>query len=77
LSIIGNGLLRKDVPSVELTAVVEGTIAAVFQHLKYQIIYEIDVPESRSNWRELSLDALVDRKYDIQSVDINIEVDSV
>ena len=53
LSIIGNGLLRKDVPSIDLTAVVEGAIAAVFQHLKYQVIYEIDEPELRSNWREL------------------------
>jgi len=57
LATIGNGLLRKDVPSVELTAVVEGAIAAVFQHLKYQIIYEIDVPEFPSNWRELVIAA--------------------
>jgi hypothetical protein len=40
-----------------LTAVVEGAIAAVFQHLKYQIIYEIDVPEFPSNWRELVIAA--------------------
>ncbi len=53
LATIGNGLLREDVPPIDLTAVVEGAIAAVFQHLKYEIIYEIDVPESRSNWREL------------------------
>jgi len=53
LTTIGNGLLRKDIPLVRLTAVVEGAIAAVFQHLKYQIIYDIDTPESRSNWREL------------------------
>ncbi|MEE8576064.1 MAG: hypothetical protein V3T31_02305 [candidate division Zixibacteria bacterium] len=57
LATIGNGLLREDVPPIDLTAVVEGAIAAVFQHLKYQIIYEIDEPESRSNWRELVLAA--------------------
>ena len=34
LSTIGNGLLRKDVPIVELSAVLEGAIAAVFAHLK-------------------------------------------
>jgi hypothetical protein len=53
LAVIANGLLREDVPIVDLTAVVEGAIAAVFQHLKYEIIYEIDVPESQTNWREL------------------------
>jgi len=53
LSIIGNGLLRKDVPSIELTAVVEGAIAAVFKHIENRIAYDIDEPESRSNWREL------------------------
>jgi hypothetical protein len=31
LVIVGNGLLRKDVAPVELTAVVEGAIAAVIQ----------------------------------------------
>jgi hypothetical protein len=49
---IGNGLLREDVPIVELTAVVEGGIAAVFQHLKYEIIYDIDEPECPRPWRK-------------------------
>ena len=52
LSIVGNGLLRKDVPCVPLTAVLEGAIAAVFEHLKNCILFEIDVPDVRSNWRE-------------------------
>ena len=52
LATIGNGLLREDVPIVDLTAVVEGGIAAVFQHLKYEIIYEIDVPECPRPWRK-------------------------
>jgi hypothetical protein len=66
LAAIGNGLMRKDVPPVELTAVVEGAIAAVFQHLKYQIIYDIDTPESRSNWREL----VVAARQEVEGVDI-------
>ena len=66
LTIVGNGLLRKDVPSVELTAVVEGAIAAVFQHLRYQIIYEIDEPDFPSNWREL----VVAARKEAEGVDI-------
>lgn len=53
LSTIGNGLFRKDVEPVELTAVLESGIGAVFKHLYHRITYEIDEPESRSNWREL------------------------
>lgn len=57
LFIVGNGLLRKDVPRVELTAVSEGAIAAVFEHLKNLIIIEIDMPELGTNWRELVVTA--------------------
>ena len=53
LEIIGNGLLREDVPLVRLTAILDGAIAAVFKHIKNEIAYEIDEPESRTNWREL------------------------
>ncbi len=53
LAIIGNGLLRKDVPLVRLTAILDGAIAAVFKHIENEIAYDIDEPESRSNWREL------------------------
>jgi hypothetical protein len=53
LAIIGNGLLRKDISIVPLTAVLEGAIAAVFEHLKNEIAFEIDTPEFRLNWREL------------------------
>jgi hypothetical protein len=52
LAIIGNGLLREDVPPVELTAVVEGAIAAVFKHLTYEIIYDIDEPDCPRPWRK-------------------------
>ena len=53
LAIVGNGLLRKDVPSPELTAVVEGAIASVFEHLKNLITIEIDIPKIGTNWRQL------------------------
>jgi len=53
LAIIGNGLLRKDIPTVRLTAVLEGAIAAVFEHLKNKIALEIDTPDFGTSWREL------------------------
>jgi len=53
LATIGNGLFRKDVKPVELTAVLEAGIAAVFEHLKNKIIIEIDEPELGTDWREL------------------------
>jgi len=68
LATIGNGLLREDVPPIDLTAVVEGAIAAVFKHLKYQIIYEIDEPESRSNWRELVVAARKQTEDEIKGI---------
>ncbi len=49
---IGNDLLREDEPLIDLTAVVEGAIAVVFQHLKYEIIYDIDEPECPRPWRK-------------------------
>lgn len=52
LSTIGNGLLKREVPPVKLTAVVEGGIAAIFQHLKISIIVEIDEPEFGTSWRK-------------------------
>jgi hypothetical protein len=57
ISIIGNGLLRKDIPVVRLTAILDGAIAAVFNHIENGIAYDIDEPESRSNWRKLVIAA--------------------
>ena len=57
LATIGNGLFRKDVAPVDLTAVVEGAIAAVFQNLKDSIALEIDEPEFGTDWRELVIAA--------------------
>jgi len=53
LATIGNGLFKKEVKPVELTAVLESGIGAVFKHLYNKIIIEIDVPELGSAWREL------------------------
>jgi hypothetical protein len=53
LSIIGNGLLRKVTPPVRLTAVLEGAVAAVFQHIQDLITFEIDTPDFGTRWREL------------------------
>ena len=57
LSVIGNGLLKPDVPMRKLTAVVEGAIAAVFEYLKMAAIEEIDEPEIKSDWRKAILAA--------------------
>ena len=57
LATIGNGLFKKDVSPVELTSVVEGAIAAVFQSLKDSIIFEIDEPGFGTYWRELVIAA--------------------
>ena len=57
LSIVGKGLLRKDVPPVDLTAVLEGGIAVVFEHLRNMITVEIDMPGLGTNWRELAVAA--------------------
>ena len=57
LSIIGNGLLKPDVPMHKLTAVVESAIAVVFDNLKMVVIIEIDEPEIKSNWRKMILAA--------------------
>ncbi len=55
LSIIGDGLLKLDVPMRKLTAAVESAIAAVFDHLKMVVIIEIDEPEIPSQWRKMIL----------------------
>ena len=57
LATIGNGLFRKEVEIVELTAVLESGIGAIFKHLYNRITYEIDEPELGSIWRELLISA--------------------
>ncbi len=47
LSIIAAGLLKPDEPIRKLTAVVEGAIAAVFDHLKMAVISSAFVEENQ------------------------------
>lgn len=58
LATVANGLLRKDAPAVPLTAVLEGGIAAVFQHLRDSVIFEIEEPDVRTSWRKMIAAAL-------------------
>jgi hypothetical protein len=53
LAVVGNGLLREEVPAVPLTAVLEGAIAAVFQQVVNCVIFEIDEPEVGNSWRKM------------------------
>lgn len=53
LSIIGKGLLCKDILLDRLSTVLECAIVAVFEYIKDEITFEIDKPESHSNWRSL------------------------
>jgi len=80
---IGNGLLRKDVASVDLTAVVEGAIGAVFQYLKDMIVFEIDMSEGETYWRKLVVAARKELEgenipapscTDIEEWDLEVEV---
>jgi hypothetical protein len=66
LATIGNGLFRKDVDPVNLTAVVEGAIAVVFQELKDSILFEIDTPEFGTDWRDLVVAAR--KEADVEDV---------
>lgn len=42
LFIISEGLFKKDVPMIELTAFNEGAIASVFEHIKSNLILELE-----------------------------------
>jgi hypothetical protein len=50
---VGKGLLCPDVPAEELTAALEGAIAAVFEKLREIIMLEIDEPELGTPSRNL------------------------
>ena len=62
LATVGNGLLRQDVAAVPLTAVLEGAIAAVFQHLMNCVMFEIDEPDVGNAWRKMIVAALKERE---------------
>ena len=50
---VGKGLLCPDVPAVDLTAALEGAIAAVFEKLREIVMFEIDEPEMGTSSRDL------------------------
>ena len=52
LSTVTNGLLRDDVPAILLTAVLEGAIAAVFEHLRNCLTFEIE-EDMGTLWRKM------------------------
>ncbi len=66
LATVGKGLFRKDVKPVELAAVIEAAIAAVFEYLKKKIIIEIGEPELGTDWGEL----LVAARKEMEGEDI-------
>jgi len=66
LAAVGNGLLREDVPMAPLTAVLEGGIATVFQHLRNSVTIEMDEPELGTRWRGLIAAAL--REMEVEDV---------
>lgn len=53
LSAIGEGLFKKEVKPVELTAVLEAAIAAVFAHLRSEVLFELDMDEPCTEWRDM------------------------
>ena len=53
LAAVGNGLLREDMLAAPLTAVLEGAVVAVFQHLINSVIFEIDEPDMGTSWRKM------------------------
>jgi hypothetical protein len=53
LATVAKGLLKPDVPTVKLTAVLEGAIAAIFEELRNMVAFEVDEPDFGTFWREL------------------------
>jgi hypothetical protein len=55
---VGSAMLRDDVPCLELTAVSEGTAAAVFEHIRLQVEDELDY-DACTDWRRMIGEACV------------------
>ncbi len=51
LAVVGEALLRRDIPMPELTAVSEATVAAVFAYLRGDVGFELDEPDFGQYWR--------------------------
>ena len=61
LSTVADGLLRDDVPAVPLTAVLEGAIAAVFEHLRNLLAFEVE-EDTGTLWRNMIVAARQEMK---------------
>jgi hypothetical protein len=64
LHTIASALLHEEIPAPDLTAVIEGAVASVFEHVRSMVILEIKLPadkkffgEKLPTWRELVLGA--------------------
>jgi hypothetical protein len=64
LLVIAKGLFKEDVPMLNLTALNEAAIAAVFEHLKFSLQVEIDNEDDIKYWRTLVRNALVELDYE-------------
>lgn len=63
LLVIAKGLFRADIPTLNLTALNEAAVAAVFEHLKLNLFVEIDENDGTKYWRTLVRNALVQLDY--------------
>jgi hypothetical protein len=59
LAVIGNGLFKEDVPVIQLSALNEGAIASVFEHVKNRMMLEIE-EDIKPYWRALVREASIE-----------------
>ena len=64
LAVVCEGLLRSDAPPPELTAVNEGSIAAVFAYMQLMVSLEVDATEVRTTLRSAVADACNEAKFE-------------
>jgi len=55
---ISNGLFKKSVPAIKLSALNEGAIASIFEHIKNRLFFEIE-EDMKPDWRVLVRKALI------------------
>jgi len=60
---ISNGLFRKNVPVIKLTALNEGAIASVLEHIKNSLFFEIE-EDMKPYWRALVRKALIQSGFE-------------
>jgi hypothetical protein len=64
LLVITKGLFREDATAINLTALNEAAIAAVFENLKFNLQEEIDHKEDNKYWRTFVINALIELDYE-------------